>query len=105
VGDLREEHISWKEEACMTVVLTSGGYPGYYKKGHRIYGLPYPDEDILVFHNGTKRERDHFVTNGGRVLSVTCTGQMDLARERIYQAIEEISFVDMGYRRDIGLFK
>jgi phosphoribosylamine--glycine ligase len=105
VGDLREEHISWKEEACMTVVLTSGGYPGYYKKGHRIYGLPYPDEDILVFHNGTKREGDHFVTNGGRVLSVTCTGQMDLARERIYQAIEEISFRDMGYRRDIGLFK
>ena len=105
VGDLGEEHMSWSQEACMTVVLTSGGYPGYYKKGHRIYGLPYPDDDIMVFHNGTKREGDHFVSNGGRVLSVTCSGDMNVAREKIYRAIEEISFKDMGYRRDIGLFK
>ncbi|WP_409227633.1 phosphoribosylamine--glycine ligase [Gudongella sp. SC589] len=105
VGDLKEDHMTWKEEACMTVVLTSGGYPGYYKKGYRIYGLPYPDEDIMVFHNGTKIEGEHFVTNGGRVLSVTCTGEMSHAREKIYQAIEGISFKDMGYRRDIGLFK
>ena len=105
VGDLKEDHMTWREEACMTVVLTSGGYPGYYKKGHRIYGLPYPDEDIIVFHNGTKREGNNFVSNGGRVLSVTCTGDMASAREKIYQAIEGISFKDMGYRRDIGLFK
>jgi|SRR5690554_365227 len=105
VGDLNEDHISWREEACMTVVLTSGGYPGYYKKGHRIHGLPYPDEDILVFHNGTKRQGDHFVSNGGRVLSVTCIGDMATARKKIYKAIEGISFMDMGYRRDIGLLK
>ncbi|WP_422486073.1 phosphoribosylamine--glycine ligase [Gudongella sp. DL1XJH-153] len=105
VGDLASEHMKWSEEACMTVVLTSGGYPGYYKKGHRIYGLPYENDEIMVFHNGTKKDGDHFATNGGRVLSVTALGKMEDARRKVYDAIEEISFKDMGYRRDIGLFR
>ncbi|MGM0396676.1 MAG: phosphoribosylamine--glycine ligase [Bacillota bacterium] len=105
VGDLKQEQIKWSDKACITVVLTSGGYPGYYKKGHRIYGLPYENDDVIVFHNGTKRANDHFLTNGGRVLSVTSFGTMEKARKRVYDAIEEISFKDMGYRRDIGVLK
>ncbi len=105
VGDLTAEHMKWSKESCMTVVLTSGGYPGYYKKGHRIYGLPYENDDVMVFHNGTKKDGDHFVSNGGRVLSITSLGIMEDARRKIYNSIEEISFKDMGYRRDIGLFR
>lgn len=103
VGNLQEEDILWDERACITVVLTSGGYPGYYKKGHEISGLDSLDEEILVFHNGTKRNGEKITTNGGRVLSITCIGQIETSRKKIYDNIKKINFYDMGYRKDIGI--
>ena len=102
-GNLKDEDLKWEKDSCLTVVLTSGGYPGYYKKGYKIYGLPLEEEDVMVFHNGSKNVEGDLLTNGGRVLSVTAMGTMEEARKKVYQAIERISFKDMGYRRDIGL--
>ena len=44
------------------------------------------------------------MTNGGRVLAVTATGDdVGAARTRAYEAASRISFAGMRYRRDIAL--
>ena len=102
-GNLREEDLIWSEKPCMTVVLTSGGYPEKYEKGKEITGLENLDEDIILFHNGTKRVDNKIYTNGGRVLSVTALGDtFEDAREKIYANIDKIKFDGMYYRKDIG---
>lgn len=102
-GDLEEEDIIWEKEACVTVVLTSKGYPGDYTKNYKIYGLDKLSKDIIVFHNGTKKEGEDLLTNGGRVLSITSLGDIDKARTKIYEEIGKIDFQGVNYRRDIAL--
>lgn len=95
--------IKWDEKPSMTVILTSGGYPGSYVNGYEIKGLDKVGQDITVFHNGTKEEASKMLTNGGRVLSITTTGKdMNSIRDKIYGEIEKIEFKDMYYRKDIG---
>ncbi|HJX70131.1 MAG TPA: phosphoribosylamine--glycine ligase, partial [Dehalococcoidia bacterium] len=53
-GNLDKIKIEWSDEACVGVVMASAGYPGSYKTGFPIKGLDKLDEDILVFHAGTK---------------------------------------------------
>lgn len=101
-GDLKEEDIQWEESSCVTVVLTSGGYPGYYRKGYEISGVEKLPEDLMLFHNGTRLEAGKLLTNGGRVLSLTATGSYEDARSRIYNSIDLIEFKDKGYRTDIA---
>lgn len=104
-GSIEGSDLVWKDELCLTVVTTSEGYPGGYIKGHEITGLEKIDEDIIVFHNGTKLLDETLVTNGGRVMSITALGNtMDVAREKIYKNIGKISFQGINYRKDIGKF-
>lgn len=105
VGNLSSDDILWDDKACMTVVLTSGGYPGYYKKGFEIKGLKEINNNLIVFHNGTSNLGDKFFTNGGRVLSITSLGDMDESRDLIYENIKKINFNEMGFRRDIGILE
>ncbi|MBX2921723.1 MAG: phosphoribosylamine--glycine ligase [Chitinophagaceae bacterium] len=88
----------------VTVVAVSGGYPGEYEKGNRIDGLELLNEDdILVFHAGTKREDNDIVTNGGRVLAVTAFGEsVKRASEKSKAILQIIEFDGMYYRTDIG---
>lgn len=96
-------HIKWKEDSSITVVLTSKGYPNNYKKGYEIRGWDNLDEDIILFHNGTKYEEGKLLTNGGRVLSVTALGKsLKEAKEKVYGNIDKIQFYGSYYRRDIG---
>jgi phosphoribosylamine--glycine ligase len=61
------------------------------------------EEDVLVFHAGTRAEGGRTVTAGGRVLGVTGTGpSLDVALARAYAAVRTVSFRGMQYRRDIG---
>lgn len=101
-GDLKDDDIQWKDTPCVTVVLTSGGYPGYYRKGFEIKGIENLPADMMLFHNGTKFEENKLLTNGGRVLSLTATGSYEDARARIYGSIDLIDFKDKGYRTDIA---
>ncbi len=81
-GKLEKEDIRWKDETCLTVIMCSGGYPASYEKGKLIEGLDQIDDDIIVFHNGTKKS-DGIYTNGGRVLSITALGNdLEDAREK-----------------------
>ena len=104
-GELELADIRWREGAAACVVLASGGYPGEYEKGRPISGLrtPKDDEDVFLFHAGTRWVRDHYVTNGGRVLGVTAVGKdVQAAVSKVYQEIDKVRFEGMHYRRDIG---
>ena len=59
---------------------------------------------VQVFHAGTALKWDgQVVTAGGRVLGVTAAADsLDQALARAYQAMAEIHFEGMYYRRDIG---
>jgi phosphoribosylamine--glycine ligase len=101
-GKLDKAGIEWSDEACVGVVMASGGYPGSYKTGFPITGLDKLDEDILVFHAGTK-EKGGVVTDGGRVLTGAARGgTLGEARARVYSNLPRIHFEDCHYRRDIA---
>ena len=101
---LAEQEIVWSEERAVCVVLASGGYPGSYPKGLPISGLDDVDDDIVVFHAGTKEGEDgEVLTSGGRVLGVTAKGATnDEARAKAFANVEKISFEGMHFRRDVG---
>jgi phosphoribosylamine--glycine ligase len=102
-GTLDRVDVRWSDSASVTVMLASGGYPGAYETGKPIAGLDELDDDIVVFHAGTRIEGGRFVTNGGRVLAVTATAPTFAeARARVYRNIERIRFDGMHYRTDIG---
>lgn len=95
-----------EEGACVTVVLASEGYPTSPVKGDVITGIRQAGdmEGVLVFHSGTALdENDNFITDGGRVLSVTASGAtIKKARELAYRAVKKIHFRGMQYRTDIA---
>ena len=101
---LAEVELQWSDDACVGVVLASGGYPGKYETGLPIEGLDDLDPDVLVFHGGTTRRDDGtLVTAGGRVLTVSALGPtLQEARDKAYRNVERIRFEGMHYRRDIG---
>ncbi len=102
--DPRSAPNRWSE-AAVCVVVASGGYPRDYPTGIEIHGLDEAaeDSDVVVFHAGTRLEDGHFVTAGGRVLSVTARGSniADAAR-RAYRAADRIRFEGAQLRRDIA---
>jgi phosphoribosylamine--glycine ligase len=85
--------------------MASGGYPGAYQTGLPITGTEDVDTDVVVFHAGTRRDaHGQLVTNGGRVLGVTATGDtLAAARRKAYANVERIRFEGAHWRRDIGL--
>jgi phosphoribosylamine---glycine ligase len=103
--------IQWKDGAAATVVAASGGYPGDYVKGKVITGISKAQTTgtndsrpaSYVFHAGTKLESSQLLTDGGRVLNVTGTGEdFKQALAQAYAGIAQIKFEGMYYRRDIG---
>lgn len=105
-GSIPESRVVRPARWAVSVVLASGGYPGEYEKGKRISGLDKAEaeEDIVVFHAGTRTDRDgSLVTSGGRVLAVTGIGQtLRSARRRVYTAARDIKFAGLHMRTDIG---
>lgn len=115
-GTLKNQEIRWSKQKAVCVVLASGGYPGDYKKGNAIFGLGTTEDDILVFHAGTKfqkgkalvgvdvaKEEPVIVTDGGRVLGVTALGDThEEAKKKAYENVKKITFQGAQYRTDIG---
>ncbi len=104
-GNLDKHTIKYNPYACVTVVLTSKGYPGSYEKGKEITGIDEAEKDLqtVVFHAGTVEENGKLFTNGGRVLNVTSWDRdLPSAVQRVYSAVEKIHFEGMHYRKDIA---
>lgn len=105
-GGLAGKKFKAHSGAGVTVVLSSGGYPGTFEKGKPIDGLEdvEGDDDVIVFHAGTTRDaRGRVVTAGGRVLAVTARGaDLAAAREKAYAAVSKIKFDGAHFRSDIG---
>jgi phosphoribosylamine--glycine ligase/phosphoribosylaminoimidazole synthetase len=102
-GNLGQVQLDWLDGAAVTVVLASGGYPGKYTTGIPIEGLEQTRPGAFVFHAGTRAAGDQVVTAGGRVLNVTSSGKtLKQALKTVYQAIEQIHFTGMSFRKDIA---
>ena len=100
-GSLKDYKMEFNEGFFVDVVLVSGGYPAAYKKGFHICGIK--EDQKLIFHAGTKKENDRFLTNGGRVLNVVAHGNMlDEAINKAYECVNDFYFEDMFFRKDIG---
>jgi phosphoribosylamine--glycine ligase len=105
VDRLGDQKIALVDDAAVTVVLASGGYPATSTNGKAIDGLDRAEgvHGATVFHAGTARRGDTVVTAGGRVLAVTGTGATIAdARAVAYRACDHIAFEGKTYRRDIA---
>src|SRR5438309_6427139 len=101
---LSEAEIEWSTDACVGVVIASGGYPGQYETGFPIAGLNSVEPGVFVFHAGTTRDEDDTVrTSGGRVLTVVASAAtLQEARAIAYRNVQRIHFSRAQYRRDIA---
>ncbi|MBM3253877.1 MAG: phosphoribosylamine--glycine ligase [Candidatus Omnitrophica bacterium] len=116
-GTLDKVKLEWDRRSCVSVVISSGGYPGNYQTEKEIKGLDKLKDgnDIVVFHAGTGKTSlqltadssqvtAKYYTSGGRVLNVTALGDnIREAREKAYKSIERIHFEGMHFRKDIGM--
>ena len=104
-GTLAGYRLEAYRDACVTVVLASGGYPGAYETGKPIEGLDaVADLDgVVAFHAGTALETGRVVTAGGRVLAISALGaDLVAARRRAYEACELVTFPGRHLRTDIA---
>jgi phosphoribosylamine--glycine ligase len=102
-GTLDHAEVEWDRRTALGVVLAAAGYPDSPREGDPIEHLPVDADDCIVFHAGTRLQDGRLVTSGGRVLCVTALGDSaQLAQRRAYEAVEEVQFSGMQYRRDIG---
>ena len=104
-GSITDVDVTWHDEAAVTVVLASEGYPEAYEKGRPIDGVADADaiDGVTVFHADTRLDGDRLVTNGGRVLNVTARGRSVAdARDLAYGAAARISWPGVHRRSDIA---
>ena len=116
-GTLDKETIEISDDAALTVVCVSGGYPGSYQKGKPISGDPILFSNsysgpVKVFHSGTAEPQEgNLVTSGGRVLAVTSNTPaagsveetVEEGRSLAYSHLDRIEFEGKYFRKDIGL--
>ena len=94
----------WDTRPSLGVVMAAGGYPGDYRKGDAITGLPTGEaRDAKVFHAGTAERDGDVVTSGGRVLCVCALGDTVAdAQRHAYAQVRNIQWDDVYFRTDIG---
>lgn len=113
-GTLDKIDLRFKEnQSAVTVVCAAKGYPEKYPKGMVIEGFPElssSEEDVKVYHAGTKLSSQDVLCSGGRVLAVTGLGKdLKEALSKSYGAVKNIQFTSpengeslMHYRTDIA---
>ena len=104
-GGLAHLDLRWSDQAALTVILATKGYPDAYKNGSEIRGLAEAAkvEGVEIFHAGTKADGPRILANGGRVLNVTAMAPtVEEARNRAYRAVDLIDWPEGFCRRDIA---
>ena len=84
--------------------MAATGYPQKYETGKKILGLDRKyDDNLLIFHEGTKKENNTYKTHGGRILAVTAIADTTKdARKKAYHAVGKITYDGAYYRKDIA---
>ncbi len=102
-GTLDTIELDWDRRTALGVVMAAGGYPDAPKKGDVITGIPAETADSMTFHAGSVLENGELKTSGGRVLCVVGLGDsVKVAQKHAYDAVDQIRFDGMQFRRDIG---
>ncbi|TDK37472.1 phosphoribosylamine--glycine ligase [Rhizobium deserti] len=102
-GSLDQVSAEWSDEVALTVVMASKGYPEPYEKATPIADLPDTAAGEKIFHAGTTLQNGLLVATGGRVLSVTATGQSaGEAKAAAYRLVDQVTWDNGFCRRDIG---
>jgi phosphoribosylamine--glycine ligase len=104
-GQLKNFSLRWYDDAALTVIMATKGYPGDYGKGSVIQGLDEAAkiEGAEIFHAGTVAKDGKILANGGRVLNICAVGKtVAEAQHRAYEAVDRIHWPEGFCRRDIG---
>jgi phosphoribosylamine--glycine ligase len=102
-GTLDTIELDWDRRTALGVVMAAGGYPDSPKKGDVISGIPAETAESVTFHAGSVLENGALKTSGGRVLCVVGLGDsVKVAQKHAYDAVDQIRFDGMQFRRDIG---
>ena len=103
---LSDIEVENSDGSAVVVMVCSGGYPEKYEKGKEISGLDTigQNKDFdYIFHSSTVKKGDKYYSNGGRVLGVVALGKtVKEAQDKVYSKIDEVSFENSFYRKDIG---
>ena len=97
--------IKWKDMKSMCVVLCANGYPDDYKKNIEIKNISNlkMKSDNFLFHAGTTITKKKIFSIGGRVLNfVSIDANLNNARKKILNQINELNWNEGFFRRDIG---
>jgi phosphoribosylamine--glycine ligase len=102
-GTLDQIELQWDRRTALGVVMAAANYPESPRKGDVINGIPAETDDSVTFHAGSVLENDQLKTAGGRVLCVVgLGGTVRVAHKAAYEALDQIHFDGMQFRRDIG---
>lgn len=103
-GTLDKTTAVWKKQSALGVVLAAGDYPARGAKGDVITGIDQAEAmGCKVFHAGTDKTDDQYVTNGGRVLCVSALGDnIKDAKQLADKGCAVVNFSNVRFRRDIG---
>lgn len=100
-GNFTPELISFDEGWSVCCILASAGYPASSHSGDLICGLDACN--ARVFHCGTKKTAEGWVTNGGRVLAIVAQGStLDAARTAAHAEAAKVDFDGSQRRSDIA---
>ena len=101
--DLDSYQINWTEQHSCGVVIASAGYPENYISNKDVQIYPENDQDMKLFHAGTKLVDGNVVTSGGRVFCATALGSdLKEAQSKAYNLVNKVSFEGAFCRKDIG---
>ncbi|QLB15233.1 phosphoribosylamine--glycine ligase [Mannheimia granulomatis] len=102
-GKLDNVQSQWSKKAALGIVLAAEGYPGDYRKGDEISGIPAATQNQKVFLAGVEQKDGKLLTSGGRVLCATALGNSVFeAQQQALNLAEQIQWQGKFYRRDIG---
>ena len=102
-GSLGEEDISWAESAAVGVVVAAKGYPDKYNTGYSLGSSIDKMQNVMVFHGGTAVSDGQLIGNGGRLFTVVAKhDSLNIARNTVYKALENVECQEVFYRLDIA---
>ena len=101
--DMDSYDIAWTNKHACGVVIASEGYPESYESNKQVTLPVKSEQDMKLFHAGTKLIDDNVVTSGGRVFCATALGDdLKSAQSKAYNLVDSVTFGGAFHRRDIG---